>query len=107
MTETHATNAHEAQTHVQLIQTTNLASAQATQSCTMMKISIKQYETHTNNKITWGNIPMTILPGLLLDLSSQGKFDRTHQCRTSQFNFYVGGTYPSSPSFPKGRNRIV
>ena len=48
-------NAHAAQTHIQLIQMIDLASTQATQSRMMMKLPIKQYETHTNNKNTWGN----------------------------------------------------
>ena len=79
VTETHATNAHAVQTHVQLIQTIDLASMRATQPCTMMKLPIKQYKTHTNNKIHGETIPMLILTGLLLVHSSQGKFDWTHQ----------------------------
>ena len=44
---------------------------------------------------------MTILAGLLLDHSSQGKFDWTHQMLGLQVNFYIGGTYPSGPAFPQ------
>ena len=54
----------------------NLAITQATRSCAMMKLPTKQYKSHTNNKNT---IPVLILTGLLLDHSSQGKFDWTHQ----------------------------
>ena len=79
VTETCVTHAHMAQTHIELIQMTDPASVQATQSHTMMKLPIKQSETHTNNKIHGETIPMTILAGLLLDHSSEGKFDWTHQ----------------------------
>ena len=79
VTETHATNAHAVQTHVQLIQRIDLASTRATQSHTMMKLPIKQYKTHTNNKIHGETVPMLILMGLLLVHSGQGKFDWTRQ----------------------------
>ena len=46
-TETHMTNACVAQTHIQLIQMIDLASMQATQSCTMMKLPIKMKHTLT------------------------------------------------------------
>ena len=54
-TETCMMNTHAAQTHVWLLQMIDLASMKATQSCATMKLPIKQYETHTNNKNTWGN----------------------------------------------------
>ena len=34
-----------------------------------------------------------ILARSLQDLPSPGKFGKIHQCGTSQFNFYVGGTH--------------
>ena len=63
---------------------------------------------HTQTiKIHGETIPMTILAGLLLDHSSQGKFDWTHQMQDLKVNFYIGGAYPSGPAFPKVRNQIV
>ena len=82
-------------------------SAQATRTCAMMKLPNKQYETHTTIKLHGKTIPMTILAGLLLDLASPSKFDKIHQCRTTQFKTYVGGTDPCSPGSLKVRNRIV
>ena len=63
----------------------------------MMKQTIKQYETHTKKKIHGETIPTMTLARPLLDLSSQGKFGKIHQCGTSQFNFYIGGGSPTSP----------
>ena len=34
-----------------------------------------------------------ILARSLQDLPSSSKFGKIHQCGTSQFNFYVGGTH--------------
>ena len=80
---------------------------QATQTCTMMKIPNKQYKTHTTIKLHQDTIAMTILAGLLLDLASPRTFDKIHQCRTTQFKFYIGGTDPCNPGSLKVRNRIV
>ena len=96
----HVTSVQMIQTYVQLIQMTNPVSMQATRTHTMMKLPIKQYETHTTIKLHGEIIPSTILARSLQDLPSQGKFRKSHQCRTSQFNFYVGGTHPCSPTFP-------
>ena len=73
---------------------TNLASMQVTQSHTMTKLPIKQYKTHTTIKIHGETIPTMILARSLQDPPSSSKFGKTHQCGTSQFNFYVGGTHP-------------
>ena len=51
MTKTHAMNVQMVRIYVRLIQTTNLASMQATQTCTMMELPIKQYKTHTTTKL--------------------------------------------------------
>ena len=57
---------------------------------------------HTQKiKLLGETIPTMILTRSLQDLSSQGKFGKIHQCGTSQFNFYIGGTYPCSPTAPK------
>ena len=76
-------------------------SMQATQSHVMMKLPIKTIQnTHKLTiKIHGGNIPMTILARLLLDHSSQGIFDWTHQMYDLQVNLYVGGIYPGDPAF--------
>ena len=66
----------------ELIQTINLMSAQATQTCMMMKLPTKHYEMHTTIKLHGETIPIKILAGLLLDLVSPSKFDKIHQCRT-------------------------
>ena len=59
----------------------NPMSVQATQTCTMMKLPNKQYETHTTIKFHGETVPMSILPGLLLDHASPSKFGKIHQCR--------------------------
>ena len=80
---------------------TNRASTQATRTCTTMKLPIKQYKTHTTIKLQGETIPTMILARSLHDLPSQAKSGKIHQCRTSQFNFYVDGTHPCSPHPPK------
>ena len=82
-------------------------SAQATQTCMMRKLHNKQYETHTTIQLHGKTVPMTILAGLLLDLASPSKFDKIHQCRTTQFKFYIGGTDLRSSGSLKARNRMV
>ena len=82
-------------------------STQATQTHMMMKLPNKHYETHTTIKLHGETIPKTILAVLLLDPVSPSKFDKIHQCRTTQFKFYIGGTDPCSPGSLKARNRIV
>ena len=82
-------------------------STQATQTQMMMKLPNKHYETHTTIKLHGETIPMTILAVLRLDPVSPSKFDKIHQCRTTQFKFYIGGTDPCSPGSLKARNRIV
>ena len=86
---------------------TNPMSAQATQTCMMMKLPYKLCETHTAAKLHGETIAMTILAGLVLDLANPGKFEKIHQCRTAQFKFYIGGTDPCSPGSLKSKNRIL
>ena len=74
---------------------------QAIQTCMTMKLPMKQYETHTTTKLHGETIPTLILARSLHDLPSQGKSGKIHQYRTSQFNFYVDGTYPCSATHPK------
>ena len=85
----------------------NPMSAQATRTCMMMKLPNKHYKTHTTIRLYGDTVPMTILAGLLLDLVSPSKFDKIHQCRTAQFNFYIDGTDPCSPGSLKARKRII
>ena len=99
-------NVQIVQTHVELIQMINQTSMQATRTHTMMKLPNNQYETH-NNKFHGETISMTILKGLLLDLVSPSKFGRIHQCRTTQFIFYIDGTDPCSLGSLRVRNRII
>ena len=73
---------------------THPASMQVTQPCMMNKLPIKQYKTHTTIEICGETIPTMILARSPQDLSSPSKFGKIHQCGTSQFNFYVGGTHP-------------
>ena len=80
---------------------------QATQTCMITKLPNKHYGTHTTIKLHGETVPMTMLAGLLLDLVSPSKYNKTHQCRTPQFKFYIGGTDPCSPGSLKARNRIV
>ena len=84
----------------------NLMSMQATLTCMMMKLPNKQYETHTTTKLQGETVTMTILAGLLLDVASPSKLDKIHQCRTTQFKFYIGGTNPCSPESLKVRNKV-
>ena len=73
---------------------TNLTSVQVTQPCTMTKLPIIQYQMHTTIKLHGETIPTMILARSLQDLPSSSKFGKIHQCGTSQFNFYIGGTHP-------------
>ena len=73
----------------------------------MTKLPNKQYETQTTIKLHGEIIPITILPGLLLDLATPRKFGKIHQCRTAQFIFYIDGTDPCSPGSLKARERII
>ena len=57
------------------------------------KLPMKHYETHTTTKIHGETIPTMILARSLQDLPSPSKFGKIHQCGTSQFNFYIGGTH--------------
>ena len=57
------------------------------------KLPIKHYETHTTTKIHGETIPTMSLARFQQDLSIHTKFGRIHKCGTSQFNFYIGGTY--------------
>ena len=71
-----------------------LGSMQVTLPCMMTKLPIKQYKTHITIKLHGETIPTMILARSLQDLSSPSKFGKIHQCGTSQFNFYIGGTHP-------------
>ena len=73
--------------------THKLASIQVTQQHMMSKLPVKQNKTHTTTKIHGETIPTMILARFPQDLSIHSKFGKIHQCGTSQFNFYVGGTY--------------
>ena len=86
---------------------TNLASVQATQTCTMTKLPNKHNETHTTIKLHGKTIPTMALARSFQDHASPSKFGKTHQCGTTQFNFYTDGTDPCSPASLKARNRIV
>ena len=57
------------------------------------KLPIKQYKTYTTLKLHGETIPTMILARSLQDLPSPSKFGKIHQCGTSLFNFYIGGTY--------------
>ena len=65
------------------------------------KLPIKHYKTHTTTKQHGETIPIVIF----------SKFGKIDQCGTSQFKFYVGGTYlvitHEVPHPPKVRNRVV
>ena len=50
-TKTHVMNVQMVQTCIQLIQSINPMSLQATSTCMMMKLPNKQYETHTTIKL--------------------------------------------------------
>ena len=73
----------------------------------MTKLLIKQYETHTTIKLHGKNIDTMVLARSFQDHASPRKFGKIHQCGTTQFNFYIGGTGPCSPASLKVRNRIV
>ena len=72
---------------------TNRASTQETQPCMATKLPIKHYKTHTTTKIHGETIPTVILARSHQDQPSPSKFAKIHQCGTSQFKFYIGGTY--------------
>ena len=57
------------------------------------KLPIKRYKTLTTTKIHGETIPTVILARSLQDQPSPNKFGKIHQCGTSQFKFYVVGTY--------------
>ena len=57
------------------------------------KLPIKHFETHTTTKNHGETIPTVILARSLQNHPSISKFDKIHQCGTSQFKFYIGGTY--------------
>ena len=57
------------------------------------KLPIKRYETHTTTKIHGETIPTVILARSHQDQPSPRTFGKIHQCGTSQFKFYIGGTY--------------
>ena len=86
---------------------TNPASAQATPTHTMTELPIKQYETHTTIKLLGKTIHTMVLARSFQDHASPSKVGKIHQCGTTQFNFYIGGTDPCSPPSLKARNRIV
>ena len=92
--KTCVTNIQMIKTYIQFIHTTNPASAHVTQPCTMTKLPIKQYQMHTTIKLHSETIPTMILARSLQDLPSPSKLGKIHQCGTSQFNFYIGGTHP-------------
>ena len=57
------------------------------------KLPIKHYETHTTAKRHDETIPTVILARSHQEQPSPSKFGKIHQCGTSQFKFYIGGTY--------------
>ena len=57
------------------------------------ELPIKHYKTHTITKIHGETIPTIILVRSLQEQPSPSKFGKIHQCGTSQFMYYVGGTY--------------
>ena len=59
----------------------------------MTKLPIKHYKTHTTTKRHGETIPTVILARSHQDQPSPSKFGKIHQCGTSQFEFYIGGTY--------------
>ena len=60
----------------------------------MTKLPTKHYQMHTTLRLHGETIPTKILARSLQDLRGPSKFGKIHQCGTSQFNFYVGGTHP-------------
>ena len=63
------------------------------QPCMVTKLPIKHYKTHTTAKLHGETIPAVILARYHQDQPSPSKFGMIHQCGTSQFKFYIGGTY--------------
>ena len=57
------------------------------------KLPIKHYETHTTTKIHDETILTVILARSHQEQPSPSKFGKIHVCGTSQFKFYIGGTY--------------
>ena len=57
------------------------------------KLPIKHNKTHTTTKIHDETIPTVNLARSLQDQPSPSKLGKIHQCGTSQFKFYVGGTH--------------
>ena len=57
------------------------------------KLPIKHYKTHTTTNIHGETIPTVTLARSHQDLPSPSKSGKIHQCGTSQFKFYIGGTY--------------
>ena len=57
------------------------------------KLPIKHYKTHTTTKIHGETITTVILARSVQDQPSPRKFGKIYQCGTSQFKFYIGGTY--------------
>ena len=106
-TKMHVSNVQTVQAHVQLLQMINPTSTQTTQTCTMMKLSNKQYKTHTTIKLhgqkqSWQKI--------------QTRCDQLSGPQTGlviHVDFYIAGTQASSPLsnpavyYPrKERNRL-
>ena len=75
-------------------------------TCMMTKLPIKQYKKHTTIKLHGKTIHTMVLARSSQDHASPSKFGKIHQCGTTQFNFYIGGTDPCSPAL-KVRNRVV
>ena len=57
------------------------------------KLPMKHYETHTTTKIHGETIPTMILARSHQQQPSPSKFGKIYQSGTSQFKFYIGGTY--------------
>ena len=57
------------------------------------KLPNKNYKTHTTTKIHGETIPTVNLARSLQYQPSPSKFGKIHQSGTSQFKFYIGGTY--------------
>ena len=105
--ETCTMNIQMVRTYAQLNQMTNPVSTQATQIHMMTILPNKQYETHTNIKLHGTTVHTMLLARSFQDHASPSKFGKIHQCGTTQFIFYFGGTDPCSPAPHKVRNRIV
>ena len=57
------------------------------------KLPIKHYKTHTTTTIHGETILTVILASSFQDQPSPSKFGKIYQYGTSQFNFYISGTY--------------